>query len=241
MRLLGEIDGVLSERGRAWVFFETAASTAEIRDRVRDALGADDLDLLLLFGSGHAPDGLAVAYASLTDPTLSGEYARIVRLYRDHVVRLGIDRTRHLLLHAERTQRPRPYSVVLESPTLKGYDGAGIDALRGVLEVVALDDDALLQRAVRPAKGTWIVHEQSLDDPERRRLRARFDGGRGTDQELSDSAAILLEQLRDTATVAECVAVHAEAMDAKSTAEIEAVTREVLAFVRRGLVVGMLE
>lgn len=240
MRLLGELDGVLGERGRAWVFFESPAPPATLRDRIRTALRVQELDLILVFGGGHTPDRLAVAYASLTEPTLDERYARLARRYRDHLAKLDIATTRHLLLHVERTRSQRPYSVVLEPATLKGYDGAGLQALRAALEVVALDDEQLLSRAIRPAKGAIIVHEQSLAEPGHRRLRVRFDGGRGIDQELSDSSALLLEGLRDSGTLAECIAAHAEANEATTSAEIESITREVLGFVRRGLVMGML-
>jgi len=242
MRLLGELDGVLSERGRAWVFFETPTAPAELRDRVRAALHAEELDVALVIGAGHTPDRLAVAYASLTEPTLDERYARLARRYRDHLTALGVSTTKHLLLHVERARGRRPYTVVLEPPTLKGFDGVGIDDLRHALEIVALSDDDLLRTTIRPVKGAWIVHEQSLQDPERRRLRVRFDGGRGIDQELSDSAAMLLETLAGAepeTTLAACIAAHADAIEAEGD-DVDATTREVLAFVRRGLVMGML-
>jgi SAM-dependent methyltransferase len=242
MRLLGELDGVLSDRGRAWVFFESPETPTTLRERVRTALRVDDVHCMLVFGGGHTPDRLSVAYAALTEPTLGERYATLVRRYREHLTALDIDRTRHLLLHVERTRAARPYTVVLEPPTLMGYDGAGVDALRGALEIVASPDDDLLRRTIRPAKGASLVQEQSLCDPEVRRLRVRFDGGRGIEQELSDSAAMLLETFAGAepdANLASCIAAHAKAIEAPED-RIDATTREVLAFVRRGLVTGML-
>jgi SAM-dependent methyltransferase len=243
MRLLGELEHVLSDRGRALVFFESADPAAELRDRVRAAVPSDAFHVIVVFGAGHTPDRLAVAYAALTEPSLDERYGLLARRYRDHLTALGIANTRHLFCHAERVPtggRTRPYTVVLEPPTLKGYDAAGFADLRRALEVVALDDESLLRCRIRPARGASIVHEQSLDDPERRRLRAHFEHGRGTDHELSDTTALLLEGLRDSETLATCIAAHAEAMETSTAAELDATTREVLTFVRRGLVLGLL-
>jgi SAM-dependent methyltransferase len=241
MRLLGEIDGVLGPRGRAWVFFETPENAATVRERVRAALAVPQLDLVLVFGPGHVADRLAVGYASITEPTLDEGYDALVRRYRAHLRSLDIDKTRHVLVHAERSDRARPYTITLEPDSFAGYDGPGLDAVRKVIAVVELPDDELLQCFIRPVPGAWLVHEQALDDEDRRRLKVRFERGRCPEQELSDTSALLLEALRDEGPLAERILVHAEAIEATSPAELEQLTKDVLAFVRRGLVIGMLE
>lgn len=241
MRLLGEIDGVLAPQGRAWVFFETPAETPAVRERVRQALGVPQLDVVFVFGPGHVADRLAVGYAAVGEPTLDERYAALARRYRDHLRKLSIESTRHVLVHAERSTRARPYTVVLESTSFAGYDGPGLDAVRKTMEIVELGDDELLACTIRPAPSAWIVHEQSLDDPDRRRLRLRVDRGRCPEQELSDTSALLLEALREDAPLAHNLAAHAEAIELGSPEELEQHRKDVLAFVRRGLVIGMLE
>ncbi len=241
MRLLGEIDGVLGPNGRAWVFFETPADTSAVRERVRVALGVPELDLVLVFGPGHVADRLAIGYASVSEPVLDERYAALTRRYRAHLRELDIERTRHVLVHAERTTRSQPYTVVLEPSSFAGYDGPGLDAARNIIAVVELPDDELLRCTIRPVPSGWIVHEQSLDDPDRRRLKLHFDRGRCPEQELSDASALLLDALRDEGPLAERIAAHAEAIEAGSSEELAELTKDVLAFVRRGLVIGMLE
>jgi hypothetical protein len=80
------------------------------------------------------------------------------------------------------------------------------------------------------------VHDQSLSAAADSRVWVRFERGAGVDQELSDTAAVLVTCLRDHQPLAAAIDAWAEELEL----EPAAARAQVLDFVRGGLRSGLL-
>jgi methylase of polypeptide subunit release factors len=235
LRLLGELPGLLGEGARAWVLFDTpSASGKELVARVRDALVEPALDTIIAAPQGMAAREYAVAYATLVDPDLGAAYRAAVEQYARHFQTLGIVSLRHVLVHVARAQGDRAGSMLLEPTMLRGIDRELLARVRAGMRVVARGDAALLGAAIVPAPEAWLVYEEALGGEPRTRSRVQL--GRGLDQSLSDTAAVLLQSLRDHQPLRDAIAAYAEAIDAPP----QEVVGSALDFVRRGLASGLL-
>ncbi|MBC8072462.1 MAG: methyltransferase [Deltaproteobacteria bacterium] len=236
LRLLGEIPGLLAQHGRAWVLFDTpAARPAELSSRVREALVEPNLDTLVLATAPQSTRTHTIAYASLVDPQLGAGYRDAVERYAKHFEAIGVTELRHVLLLVQHTT-VRATGTVLEPPSLRGFDGVTLARIRAGANAAQASDDTLLDTAVVPAPEAWLVYEEALGDEPRTRSRVQFDGHRGIGQGLSDTAAVLLQSLRDHQPLHAAIEAQATAIDA----EPGELVASVLEFVRGGLVSGLL-
>ena len=237
LRLLGELPALLSDRGRAWVLFDTpSARPPELAKRVRGSLGGANVDAIVVAPPSTSTKTHAIAYASLVDPELGPRFRAAVAHYAEHFRTQDIAALAHVLVHVEHCDHGRSATLVLEPANPHAVDAELLARVRAGIRLARLDDAALLRRAIVPAPEAWLVYEESLAGEPRTRWRARFDGGHGIDRGLSDTAGVLLQSLRDHQPLTAAIAAHAAAVDASP----DEVTASVLELVRGLLASGLL-
>lgn len=236
LRLLGMLDRVIDSDGRALVLFDTPVARAQVLgDRIRDALGPVGLDSFVIASAGLSPDQASVGYAAAADPSLGARYHELAVRYRDHFDQHAITGLAHVLLAVSRTRGPAR-SLVLEPRNLRGYDADGLARLARDVAAASRDDASLWRARLQAGPGAVLVQEQPFADPDQVRTRIAFTGGRGIEQELSDTAGLLMTCIRDAPVLAEAAHAYAEQLGA----EVQAIAPEVLAFVRNALLGGLL-
>ncbi|MCA9656156.1 MAG: methyltransferase [Myxococcales bacterium] len=234
MRLVSELPGVLAPDGEARLLFDSPTrADAPLWRRLQDAHGDDELRQLLFVTPGNSPDVQAIGYAASSHPALDGDYGREAQRYREHLRAQGIERCEHALV-ALRPGGPG-LSVTIEQARLDGVDATVIADTWDAIAVASRPDERLLETVLGLPEGAWLVQEQASDGGELR-LKLRLPPGRGGDEELSDAAAVLVDQLREPAPLAAVIRRYAAAC----RAEPEDVAAGVLDFVRQSLVSGRL-
>ena len=236
LRLLGQLDGLLEPRGKGWVLFDSPeVRVRELTTAVQQSLGTGRLDTCLIVTPGHSAADQAIGYASLRDRSLGPVYATTYGAYRRHFAGLGVDRVRHALVYV-RGSAGRSVGIALEPSGLAGFTGNQLDEMLDGVAWAGAPVLELLAANVRPSAVARLVHEQSLSAAGDSRLWVRFERGAGVDQELSDTAALLVTCLRDHQPLEAAVAAYALEMEvAAKDATTQAVT-----FVRQGLRSGLL-
>jgi len=239
LRLLGELPALLGSRGRAWVLFDTPEpGLREVTTTVRDALGSARVDLCLLVTPGHGAAEQAIGYASLRDRSLGDTYASTYATYRDHLAKLGVDRVRHVLAHLRQSASPAMFFA--EPSALGGYTAKTLERLLEAVRWSSASGSDLLAADVRPNPAARLVHEQSLSGVGDARLWVRFERGAGVEQELSDTAAVLVECLRDHQPLSIAIEAWAHHLHGDDDVDLDDVAAQALTFVRQGLRSGLL-
>lgn len=236
LRLVSELPRVLEPGGQARILFDSPVrADVPLWRRLQDALGDDELQQLLFVSPGNSPELQAIGYAANSHPSLGSEYAEEVRRYREHLHAQGIERTEHALVVLRHGAGAPGLSVTIERGSLAGIDQEIIEQTWGAIATASLPTARLLATVVGLPDDAWLVQEQAIDGGEAR-LSLRLPPGRGGSEALSDAAAMLVDQLREPATVAELVERYA------STCELDPaeVRGGVIDFVRQSLVSGRL-
>jgi SAM-dependent methyltransferase len=239
LRFAEALPAALREGGRALLFFDAIDGGEPLHQRLRRALGRAAVDLVVLAAPGPSPDLQAVGYASLEDRALGRAYGEAVKRYRNHLAALGATAFSRTLVVLSASPVPGGrFDVELPVAGLGGVDGAALDAYLAALQLAATPDVALLRVPARPAPGTRLREEHPADAPTAPPVRSiRFDrGGLGSDREISDTGAFLIETLAKAATIEEAAARFAEACGA-GRAEARS---KLVDFVREGLSRGLL-
>ncbi len=237
LRLLRELPPLLDARGRGWVLFDTPGAAGRLLvERVRAALGPVPLDAIVVAPPKQSTRAHTVAYASLVDGDLGADYRDAVEHYAAHFETLAIDTLCHVLVHVERTSDDRAASVLLEPANMRGIDAELLARLRAGIRAAARSDAELLDADIVPASDAVLVYEEALGGAQRSRYRVQFERTRGLEQTLSDTAAVLLQSLRDHQPLRAAIQALAEALDT----DVREVGVTVPEFVRRGLVSGLL-
>jgi len=237
LRLLGELPPLLAAHGRAWVLFDTPGARGDVLvERVRDALGKAELDTIVVAPPKQSTRAHAVAYASLVDGELGAAYRAAVEHYARHFETLEIDALCHVLVHVEPATSGRSGSILLEPASLRGIDAELLARVRAGMRAAAKSDAELLDADVVPAPDAWLVYEESLGGEPRAKHRVHFERARGLDHAVSDTAAVLLQSLRDHQPLRAAIEALAEALQADPS-EVGASVPE---FVRQGLASGLL-
>lgn len=228
LRMLSAAGGALDVGGVCVARFDAAVTREPLVRRVREALGDEGLDVVLLTGKGVPPDVLSIAYASAADPGLGPAFRERARMYRDHLAAMGVT---ELSSTVARVSRPRGRSqgfaaalvarsvARVDHATLEGA-WAGFDALtrgpKGMLDArLALPPGASLSRTVTLA-GDGPEDEGAL----------RFATEVFPDVSLSNAAAELFATLVTSGTVREAIGRWAELTEQT----VEAVREDVLRF-----------
>ena len=226
----------LAEGGRAVVLFDAAPAGGEHPLAVlRSRIGRTGLQATAVVAPGLSADAQAVGYASTAHGELDGAYAEAAAAYRAHLSNLGIETMRHVLLEIRRVGEGQPSFVAgVDTPRSRVYSAEELEALRRGIELASSPEVSKLR--VQASPHAWLGQEQHLCGAEAPRHRLRFEGGRATDQELSEAAAALVAMFADEVEVAEVVRRYAELCEA-APSEVEGA---VLQFVRESLVNGRL-
>ncbi|MCX4240599.1 PqqD family peptide modification chaperone [Paraliomyxa miuraensis] len=240
MRLIAELPRVLAPGGQARILFDSPVRPdAPLWRRLQDAHGDDALQQLLFVAPGNSPELQAIGYAANSHPRLGPEYARAVQRYREHLHAQGIERSEHALAvlrhRASSDEQAPPLSVTLERATLAGVSAEVIEQTWQAIATASLPSPRLLRTLVGLPDDAWLVQELAADGSEAR-LSLRLPAGRGGSEALSDAAAMLVEQLREPATVAELVERYAQACEVQP----DEIASGVIEFVRQSLVSGRL-
>lgn len=234
-RIIAGLDGALSATGKAWILFDSPQpDPAKLAAAIRSSLGPARRDVCIVVSPAFAASDMALGYASLRHRHLGDAFSQTFDAYCRHVGSLGIDHLRHVMLHVRSSERG--VGVVIERVAFTTCTDDVLGRLLDGNRLATEPPARLLAAAVRPAAGAKLLHEQSLDDPEQARLRVAFDGKTMPDQQVSDTAAMLLCALRDHQPLSTAIAMFAEQCELSH----EQAMAEALAFVRQGLRSGLL-
>jgi methylase of polypeptide subunit release factors len=164
LALLGGLRAHLAPGGRAVLVLEWPEIGAErsIAARARAALGADDLDLLVLESQTMGPDENATIYAAAMHPRLDEAFEEEVLRRREHLERLDV---RGITLTLTLVERPRDrvgWTSTVKVRQLGNISatGARIDKLMAA-RPLAEDTERLLAAALRVPEGTVVAQEQT--------------------------------------------------------------------------------
>jgi SAM-dependent methyltransferase len=238
-RLLGVLADILQPGGCVLMGVDLLLAAGEtVHQRLRGALGNDQLDLIAFHAPGASLDLQAVAYASLEAPDFGAGFAEAARRYREHLERLDRRDARHAVVSV-RDRGGRGLTLSLAVNALRGTRAATLERRLEAFDLAARSDADLLAARVAPGERARWVEERPRPDPDLEpSYRAVFPpGSLAQDQELSANTFVLVELLGAAATVGEAVDGYAERCGARP----DEVRSEVLDFVRRGLAVGVLE
>ncbi|HEY6099835.1 MAG TPA: PqqD family peptide modification chaperone [Anaeromyxobacter sp.] len=239
VRFAGAFPAALGPRGRAVLLFDTPSVGAPVHEALRAALGDAAVDLAVLVAPGPSADLQAVAYGAIAERGLGNGYREALRRYRDHLEALGAAAFSRVLVVLRAADRPGGrFTVELPVPGVGGIGAAVLDRFLGALDLASAPDAALLAARVRPAPEARLHEERAIGSEGRpAAISVRFQPGWvGTDREVSEAGAFLLEALSGAASVDDAVARFAEAAGEPAAQA----RRTVVDFVREALSRGLL-
>jgi SAM-dependent methyltransferase len=244
LRLLAALPDVLAPGGRALVLMEAVTRPKEpLHARLRPMLADAPIDLLVLAAPGPPPAIQVLAYASLEAPGGGPEYRAAAHRYLDHLEALDAGDFQHALVvlraHPEQGQGRSRLAATVPVKALGYGDAASLDALLTAIDLAALNDAALLDRAVHASHHAQWIEERPRPDPDLAPRRSvRFGaGGFGSDFELSPDRYLMAAVLDQASTIGAAAAEYAEV----SQSPPEAARADMVAFVREGLMRGLFE
>lgn len=241
-RMVGECPDALAPGGQCLVLMDSPVrDDAPLQARLRAALGASPVDLLVLASPGNTPDLTAIGYASVGHLDAGEGFQRKVVAYRAHLHRLGIAELSHALVAVLAPTAPRAearYTITLPVRSLGGFTRDDLSATLGALDLATADDVTLRRAAVQASPKARFVEERPRLDPSLTpRFLVRFErGGIGADRELSEAVWVLLGALDQCDSVDDAIDAYADACGA-TPAEVRG---QVLGFVREQLARGVL-
>jgi SAM-dependent methyltransferase len=175
VRVLGEISRRLRPRGRAVVLVEwPLADGRPLEDRVREALGDAEVNLLLLRFPETNLDDYCARYAAAAHPGLGRAFEHKARTLRSHLERLAV-RQLSLMLNVVQDRGGGPaWSATLDVPRVsrKLVTSARIDKLVAARDLLAGSDSRLLGTALRAVEGV-IAAEHGIGRTPQETLRLR--------------------------------------------------------------------
>jgi SAM-dependent methyltransferase len=243
VRLMAGVPDVLAAGGRALVLMEAVARPDEpLHARLRPALGEADVDLLVLAAAGPPPAFQVIAYASLEAPGGGQAYAAAARRYLEHVDSLGTGGFQHALVivrHRAGHAGQGRIDATLPVGSISRGDHAALEGMLESIDLAALDDARLAQRAVRASTRALWFEERPLPHAELEAARSvRFrTGSFGNDFLVDERRYHLWGRLDRAPTIQSAV----EAYASEVGVEQQQAVKDVLGSVREGLMRGVLE
>jgi SAM-dependent methyltransferase len=242
LQFLSAMPDVLAPNGRALLLTETVARSDEpLHGRLRAALGDVPIDLIALTAPGPTPAIQVIAYASLEAPQGGRAYTRAAQRYLRHLERLDASAFHHALVvlrrHPLNGGRKR-IDATVPAMALNSGDAEALDTLLAAIDLASLDSERLLGAAISPSRYAHWVQMRPRPEP---RLEptytVKFAGGFAAEQRISPTQYVLCELLHQQPTIAAAAARYAERAELPE----DRASAEVLAFVRQGLMRGLLE
>ena len=235
MRLLESLPGSLATAAIGIVLFDSpVVADRPLHDRVRDAVGESTLDVAAFNGPGLPPDMQAIGYAALHDPTFGETYATTALRYRDHLERLDIEKVSHALVVLRSRPSRSAWTIGIPVRGLPEWDDIG--PFMSGLDLIVLEDDAILASRVRPGPATLLVRERRPGAPTERRSVRLDRPGLASERELSEAGAVIFDLLAKDPSVSSAVDRFATAMGQS----VDDVRPLVLTFVKENLARGLL-
>jgi hypothetical protein len=210
---------------------------------MRPALGDASVDLLVLAAPGAPPAMQVIAYSTLEVPGGGPAYPIAAQKYLDQLDRLHVAEFQLALvvLRAPPTEHPGWHRLAATVPvaSIARGDTAALERLLDGIDLAALDDGRLQQRAVSTAEHARWVDERPRPDEQLPPARfVRFGSGSfGSDLAVPEERYQIAAHLQAAPTIK--AAVEAYATSARES--VANVQRSVLGFVREGLMRGLLE
>lgn len=247
MRLLREVGPRLAPGGRAVVAAEwpaleepEGAGASTVEARVREALGSQALNVLVLRCPPGSPDEHAAAYAAATHPLLDAAFEREAEARREHLGRLGIRGLTLAFTVLERAAEAPGWTYALGVGPAARIDVTSRKVGR-LLAARALvgDRERLLAATLRVPEGTVIAEEQvGVGAEQPSSLTARFSEAALIEPlNLTPDLLFLLTFLHEAPSVRAGIARFAE----EHGAPVEQVEAQLLRHTEEVLLAGMLE
>jgi SAM-dependent methyltransferase len=211
-RVLGEISHHLRPGGRAVVLVEwPIVDDRPLEERVRDAIGDADVNLLLLRFPATDLDDHCARYAAAARPGLGPTFEREARCLRSHLERLGVRELRLTLNVIQRRDGGPTWSATLDLPrsATRLVTSARIDKLIATRDLLAGANERILQTTLRAVDGV-VGAEHSIGNASEETLRLRPAPESLTpEMELNADAAQLLTLVHRSPDVRAAVAAFA--------------------------------
>jgi len=239
VRFAAAFPAALAPGGRALLLFDTPSGGAPVHRALRAALGEARVDLVVLSAPGPSADLQAVAYAAVAELGLGQSYRELLRRYRDHLETLGAAAFARAFVVLRAADRPGGrFTVELPVPGLAGVDAAALDRYLASLDLASAPEASLLRAAVRPAPQARLREERTAGSRgDGRTISVHFEPGWiGTDRQLSEAGAFLVDTLAGSASVEEAL----DRFTAAAGEPAAQARRTVVDFVREGLSRGLL-
>ncbi len=235
LRLFSEVPGALAPGGRAMAFVESLRRPGPpLTARVRTALGAAPLDLLLLLEPGQPLDRQAIAYAAGEHPRLDLAFSEAVVGYARAFEAVGAqDAQRALVVVSDGGGTEPRYTAGVPVPSSARFSAEAVERALGALALASSPDPAMLAAAVALTPAARICEEHRAGGEPRAYLR--FDAGAlAQDRELNPALAALCQLALEPTSVVDLIAEYAAACDAGP----DDVRTQVLGALREGLASG---
>ncbi|MGH9188009.1 MAG: methyltransferase, partial [Acidimicrobiales bacterium] len=236
-QVLAGLPDVLVPGGEGIVMFHTPGDVDDAAELVRSALGGRGCDIALFCSPGSPAEPVAIALATVHDPTYGAGWDEAVVRYARHLSGIGEAATSTLVYVRRRSDEGPAWSTLASSGGVP-HSRRSIDAFVRSADTAVAGDDAILAAMVRPPPGTRLAMQAPLDESGERTIVAQFaDDSYVADREISSSAAGLLQVLSTSESVSDAVV----EVTARSPDDPTVVREEVIAFVRDYLLRGVLQ
>jgi SAM-dependent methyltransferase len=241
LKVLARLPRYLRPSGRAVILVEwPEIGEAPLEERVRAALPAKDLNVLILKYPSANPDDYCTGFAGMEHPQFDDDFERKAWLRRDHFEKMKIRALTMTLIVIERRPETHVWIETFEIPAQNADEvkGARIDQLIAARSLLAAGRPDLLAARLRVPEGTIFAREYTLSKPDAPRFTARFpsDALVGT-VELNSGALLLLSLLHEAPDVRSAV----ERFAARETLTFEEAMERITPGVENALLAGMLE
>jgi methylase of polypeptide subunit release factors len=237
LRLLSGLTPRIRPGGRAYVLVEwPIVEDGSIEQRVRSALGSDEVDVLILELPGPNLDDYCTRYAAGENPQLGKWFVRAAIDLRDHLERLGVREIRPAFAVVARPSDRAGWTSTLEiqAGPMSNVTSARIDSLVATHGLLAGGDDELARARLRITGPPLLVEPPTHSGAVRLRLPPH---ALLPDLELNADAFLLVSLVDDHATVEEA----ARAFVARRGGSAGGAWSQVLGGVREALARGALE
>lgn len=235
LRLFGDLPAALTPGGRAMAFVESLRRAAPpLTARIRTALGAAPLDLLLLLEPGQPIDRQAIAYAAGEHPRLDPAFSEAVVGYARAFAAVGAqDAQRALVVVSDGGGAEPRYTAGVPVPASARFSADAVERALAALALASSADPGLLAATVALSPAARLCEEHRAGAGPRAFLR--FDAGAlAQDRELNPALGALCQLVLEPTSVVELVAEYAAACEAGP----DDVRAQVLGALREGLASG---
>ncbi len=166
--LLGAVPKVLATGGRAIFLIQSAERRGEpLMQRVRRALAAASMHVLILAGTGPTPARQASVFAAFEDPLFGPDYTLAVRRYLDHFEALGIhsfDGAIVVVTNPESVFGEGRYALGLSLPNPPD-DAATLERFLTSLDFIEGPDELLERTRLRLSPHARVTPRPNPEDP----------------------------------------------------------------------------